>query len=297
MIKNRFKSTIRGTKKFLKRLNCSPLANKLRGTRRLKSLSCYTDEGLKKMVDHWNIKHPDDKLDTEDPHKIWNFFKERFSKVCKTERCWLRQKFIENNNRDLLKFFSPDAPKSWREKPYTWLNSRDIEEIMKQYEDAYSNYEFIGASPIDFDKKVDHGECVWDELCKFSLEKKIKKNINKIGIIFNTHPHTKSGEHWIALFVDIKNAFISYFDSNGRRPPKEVTILIDRIKEQGKSLGIKFKYYDNHNMVHQNNDGQCGMYTLYFIIELLQENKKPEYFKTARIPDETMRDYRFIYYN
>ena len=297
MLKNSFKSRIKNTKKFMKRLNCSPLVTKNNSTRKLKNISCFTDNGLKKMVDHWNIKHPDDKIKTKNSREIWKFFKEKFSNVCNTERCWLRQKFIENDNGDLIKFFSPNAPKIWRDKPYTWLNSKDIEEIMNQYEDAYNFFEFIGPTPIDFDKKIDDKECVWNELCNFSLKNKIKKNINKIGIIFNTDPHNKSGEHWIAIFVDIKNAFISYFDSNGNKPPKEVITLVDRIKDQGKELGINFKYLDNHKNIHQKNDGQCGMYTLYFIIELLLENKKPEYFKTTKISDETMRDYRFIYYN
>jgi hypothetical protein len=39
------------------------------------------------------------------------------------------------------------------------------------------------------------------------------------------------------------------------------------------------------------------MYALYFIIELLQENKTYNYFKTTRIKDETMREYRKKYYN
>ena len=44
-------------------------------------------------------------------------------------------------------------------------------------------------------------------------------------------------------------------------------------------------------------DGQCGMYSLYFIIELLQGTKTPDYFKNHRITDEIMRDYRVKYYN
>ena len=285
------------TRKFLKRLNCSPLVKRKSKKRTLKNLSCYTDDGLKKMSQYWNIRHPDDIIESKNSYDIWNFFKKKFSKVCNNEKCWLRQKFIENNNRDLVKFFSPKAPKSWKEKPYTWLNSTDIENIMQQYEDAYQNFEFIGPSPIDFDKVIMNNKCVWDELCKFNLESKIKKNINKIGIIFNTDPHNKSGTHWIALFIDIKNSYIAYFDSNGNKVPKEIIIFINKVKKQGRHLNIKFKYYDNHKFVHQNNDGQCGMYTLYFIIELLLENKKPQDFKINKISDETMRDYRLIYYN
>ena len=286
------------TNKFLKKLSCSPLSKKLRKTSKIKNLSCYSDKGLRKMVQYWNIRHPDNKIEaSEDPSKIWNFFKDTFSNVCNNEKCWLRQKFIENNNKGLLKYFSPSAPTSWKKKPYTWLNSNDIEKIMLQYEDTYPNFEFIGPSPIDFDKVIKRNECVWDDLCKFSLKDKIKKNINKIGIIFNTDPHNKSGKHWICLFIDLNKSFISFFDSNGSRIPKEIKTFVDRVICQGEDIDLDLKYYDNYNKVHQKNDGQCGMFTLYYIIELLLENKTPEYFKETRITDETMRDYRSIYFN
>lgn len=285
------------TRKFFKKLNCSPISKKLKKTKKLKNTSCFSDKGLQKISEHWNIRHPDDKIDSKNSREIWNILKNKFSKVCNNEKCWLRQKFIENNNKELLKYFSPKAPSSWKKKPYKWLNSRDIENVMTQYEEAYTNFEFIGPSPIDFDKILMNNKCVWNELCNFSLISKIKKNINKIGIIFNTDPHDKEGQHWIALFIDIKNNFIMYFDSNGKKPSPEIKIFIEKVKKQGNDINLDLKYYDNHNIIHQNKDGQCGMYTLYFIIELLLENKSPEYFKTTTIKDESMKDYRSIYYN
>ena len=285
------------TRKFIKKLNCAPISKNLKKTMKLKNKSCYQDKGLQKMSEFWNMRHPDDKINSKEPRIIWNFFKNKFSKVCNNEKCWLRQKFIENNNKELLKYFSPDAPSIWSDNPYTWLNSNDLKNIMVQYEEAYKNFEFIGPSPIDFDKIIMDNECVWDELCNFSLTSKIKKNINKIGIIFNTDPHDKKGQHWIAVFIDIKNSFIMYFDSNGYKIPNEINIFIERVIKQGKDIDINFKYYDNYKFQHQKNDGQCGIYTLYFIIELLLENKSPEYFKTTRITDETMKDHRLIYYN
>ena len=70
------------TRKFLKKLNCSPLSKKLRKTSKIKNLSCYSDKGLRKMVQYWNIRHPDNKIEaTQDPSKIWNFFKDTFSNV------------------------------------------------------------------------------------------------------------------------------------------------------------------------------------------------------------------------
>ena len=44
---------------------------------------------------------------------------------------------------------------------------------MKQYENTYKCFEFIGPSPIDYDQHLSYGECVWEELCKFSLKENI----------------------------------------------------------------------------------------------------------------------------
>ena len=110
-------------------------------------------------------------------------------------------------------------------------------------------------------------------------------------------PHYKDGSHWIGLFVDTEKKFIFYFDSNGDKIPKRIKVLADRIIEQGNRLKINFKFMTNEGKEHQLKDGQCGIYCLYFIIELLKGTKKPEYFKKYRISDEVMRDYRIKYYN
>ena len=75
---------------------------------------------------------------------------------------------------------------------------------MKQYEDAYDCFEFIGPTPIDFDDHMHDGRCVWEELCEFELEKEIREKKKKIGIIFNLDPHYKGGSHWVAMFINIK---------------------------------------------------------------------------------------------
>jgi hypothetical protein len=168
---------------------------------------------------------------------------------------------------------------------------------MKQYEKSNKNFKFIGPSPIDFDSKELFSTCVWEQLCNFNLEEHIKNKISKIGVIFNTDPHNKPGQHWIALFLDLDKKFIFYFDSNGTKTPKQIKVLIERIVNQAHNLNIKLVADNNEGFTHQFGDGQCGMYALYFIIELLQENKTYKYFKTTRIKDETMREYRKKYYN
>lgn len=100
--------------------------------------------------------------------------------------------------------FAPVSPPEWKKNPHEWLSSIDINDVMKQYEKAYNSFDFIGPSPIDFDTRKMYGECVWDELCNFNLKEQIKNGKTKIGIIFNTDPHNKSGQHWISMFINIK---------------------------------------------------------------------------------------------
>ena len=252
----------------LKKINCSPNPDS-------NGFSCYSNESLFKIKKLWNARHPRNKINSNEPKEIWDSIRTNLSNVCDRESCWIRSKFMEGNlDRDLLNYtFAPEAPYEWKRTPNEWLSSLDIESVMKQYERYYKCFEFIGPSPIDFNHHKLYGECVWEELCKFNLSEYIKRNKNKLGIILNTDPHYKDGEHWISLFINIKNKEIIYFDSNGNPPPKEVKELINNIEKQGKQLGINFVVYEN-NISHQKSDSECGMYCLYFIIEMLKDTNK-----------------------
>jgi len=270
--------------------NCSPNPN-------TNSYTCYSDESLHKLKKYWNLRHPRNKIKSNDPKIIWNTLKSNMSNSCNKESCWLRSKFMEGNlDSQLLNYtFAPKAPSEWKTKPDEWLSSLDIESVMKQYENFYKCFVFLGPSPIDYDKHKLYGECVWEELCKFNLSEEIKNNKNKIGVIFNTDPHYEKGEHWISLFINIKKKFIIYFDSNGNKPPTEVTRFVNTVINQGKQLGIDLKYIEN-KIEHQETDSECGMYCLYFIIEMLKD-KNPEYFLNNKINDNEVFNLRRKYFN
>lgn len=274
----------------LKKINCSPNPNS-------NGFSCYSNESLFKIKKLWNARHPRNKINSNEPKEIWDSIRTNLSNVCDRESCWIRSKFMEGNlDRDLLNYtFAPEAPDEWKRTPNEWLSSLDIESVMKQYERYYKCFEFIGPSPIDFNHHKLYGECVWEELCKFNLSEYIKRNKNKLGIILNTDPHYKDGEHWISLFINIKNKEIIYFDSNGNPPPKEVKELINNIEKQGKHLGINFVVYEN-NISHQKSDSECGMYCLYFIIEMLKDTNK-DFFLKNRIDDNKVFLLRKKYFN
>ena len=284
-----------GEKVSLKKLRCSPKDKK-----EINEFSCYTDESLYKLRDLWNARHPDAKIETNDTKEIHSKLAHYLSDVCNKESCWLKQSSQFGKSlmsSDIADSFAPESPKEWKKNPNEWLTSLDIINVMKQYEKAYKCFDFIGPSPIDFDAHMLYNECVWEELCHFDLKTLLSKGKNKIGIIFNTDPHYKNGSHWISLFIHVKKGYIFYFDSNGNEVPKEIKVLVDRVLTQAKALNIPLAFDQNYPMEHQYSNTECGMYSLYFIIQLLRETHNIDFFKNHRIKDKDMETLRGEYFN
>ena len=71
--------------------------------------------------------------------------------------------------------------------------------------------------------------------------------------------------------------------------------LIKTIVDQGKQIGIDFKVMEN-TIEHQRTDSECGMYSLYFIIQMLKD-KDVDYFLNNRIYDNEVFKMRNEYFN
>ena len=281
--------------KNLKKINCSPKPKD-----ELNKFSCYTDENLFELKDHWNARHLDVKIKSTNPKEIHKQLSHNLKNICNNEACWLKQKtafgIMKSNLADS---FAPESPAEWKSNPNEWLSSTDIIKVMKQYEKAYKCFDFIGPTPIDFEKIQLNGECVWEELCNISISKLMKRGKNKVGIIFNTDPHDKPGQHWISMFVNIKKNTIFFFDSTGDKAPKEVDALINKIKKQGENMNppINFKVDSNENVEHQYGNTECGVYSLFFIVHMLEDTMTNHYLKTHILKDEYMQKFRKVYFN
>jgi hypothetical protein len=284
-----------------KELKCSPHSDDEKHSVD-ESKTCYSNNSLEKLKAAWNARHSDEPITTNDPNEVWAFLRQQMSRVCKNEACWLRKLLISEDKgryRDLLNYtFAPRAPKTWIKKPTTWLTSVDIENVMKQYEHAYPSFMFLGPAPIDFDAKMETGEYVWKDIHDFNIENMIKRGKRQFGFIFNTDPHTKSGAHWISMFVDVRNAFIFFFDSTSDDIPSEIKALADRIIEAGHKLSPKLNLKLIVNKKdHQYKDTECGMYSIFMISNVLTGKMKPSDFAVKRISDEFMMKFRKTYFN
>jgi hypothetical protein len=281
-------------KKKLSKLNCSPKIQN-----EINNYTCYTDKSLYKLRDKWNERHPDNKINSNNAREIHTKLAGFLSSACDKESCWLKQSNHFGDVKDEINSFAPKSPDEWKKNPHEWLSSVEITKVMKQYEKTYKCFNFIGPTPIDFDKRKLYGECVWDELCNFSLAEQIKSGKTKIGIIFNTDPHDRPGQHWISMFINIKKKIIFFFDSTGDKPPREIMKLVNKIKNQGLALKpkIKFKYDSSEGIEHQNGNTECGIYSLYFIVHMLEDKLSGHYLKTHLLRDDYMNKFRKIYFN
>jgi hypothetical protein len=224
---------------------------------------------------------------------------------CANDECILSKIKDDDKRKEIEETaFAPKQPSEWKLNINEWLSDNDILEVISQYVDAYKDFVFLGPSFIDFDYRLNINECVENSLCKFSLPEYIKQGKTKIGIIFNLDDHTKSGSHWVSLYIDVKCNCIFYFDSAANPMPNEVDTLIKRIKKQS---DIPFKVHTNGTFEHQYENTECGMYSLFFIITMLTnkyEDKefkdiehKVSFFKKHRIPDKYVESLRNEYFS
>ena len=300
------------------KLQCNTISRK----NKISKNSCFTNEALLLLKDSYNAKNPSMKINSTDGKNILREIQTKSDQVCREDLC-LIEKFAHNKrDTDMLKtlLFPPPKPSEWYSDPDAWLSNFDIMKVLNQYQVSYPHFAFIGPSPIDYDTKLNKHSCVCKNLCKFQVKNYLKKNITKIGIVFNLDPHTKGGSHWVAMFVDLKDDFVFFFNSTGEKIPKRIRQFATTVIQQGKELipPKNITFHENTKMEHQKSDTECGMYCLYFIITMLirkteigddEEEDQPEMnkqqlfdlfqgtSKSGRLPDKKMFEKRDEYFS
>tara|TARA_B110000495_G_C22997084_1_gene587942 strand:+ start:9 stop:872 length:864 start_codon:yes stop_codon:yes gene_type:complete len=253
--------------------HCSP-KNKNNG-------SCISKELLKKIAKILN-RHLKSNIKIKDStyrlqKNIHRIIKKE--KKCTVEACWLtydllKDKLSNEEYRTFINSFRPLIPDKWYKEPNKWLNTDDINKVLKQYENNYKHFKYTGASPIDFELKNNNGTCLVNELCNIDLKSILNKKKTCIGMVFNTDPHNKPGQHWFSMYVDLigKNRgtpTIYHYDSIADKPSKNIIDLVTNLKNQGKELDISFDFIFN-DIRHQFKNTECGVYSIHFIISMLK---------------------------
>lgn len=164
------------------------------------------------------------------------------------------------------------------------ISNHDINKIMIQLESKYNDFKYLGTVPLNFTSlfRDEYMNIDWD---KYKRQKKC------VGMVINTDPLPKPGQHWISLFIDCRESVckIYFFDSLGKLPPKEIVKYIQYIK---KNINGKIEYKVNKKK-HQRKGNDCGIYSIYFIQKMIEKDDK--LFKTY-IYEDKMNKERLNYY-
>lgn len=244
-------------------------------------------ENLRKVYNREHSGEPE--IPSGSINTVWGEIRKRLHAKCKagTTECIIKS---------MMK--KPKAPDSWESNPDEWLSSLDIDAVEREFSRLFKKYHYVGAIPIDFDKKNKTGSCIVSSLCSLNIKELYDKGKRQIGIVFNTDVSTGPGEHWIALFADIdpeyEHARITYFDSYSKEPEAEIQRLMKRWAEQWDATGIHSKptQLTYNKTRHQYQDSECGMYCLYFhyccLVGIPMEK---------RVPDEVVSAFRAMLFS
>jgi hypothetical protein len=224
-----------------------------------------------------------------------------FQKIgCKKgeEHCLLDRVPLDDDLKKSLRslYLRPRYPHNWVSDPDMWLDNVNIGQVMKQYQNAFSWFKFLGVFPIDFSApnpyvKNDKLQCLYKDMCNINLKREFDNGTRGIGIVFNTDPHFKGGSHWVALYINlnnIKSPVCCYFDSYGYDVPPLIARLMRSFTLQ--IPGCKLEYNARR---FQYGGSECGMFSMYFLICMIHGISFKEFCRDS-VNDDFMLKLRHI---
>jgi hypothetical protein len=228
----------------------------------------------------------------EDETEVLDELKKKYN--CKTEVCVLthptvKQQIGDSKIYDIIsEYFKPSGPRDTN----NWLSNTDIDDVLYQIQKKYADtksFLHIPFQMIDFEKTR-------SDLAMLDWPKKYEEGFRSFGTVLNTDYSTGRGKHWFAIygsFEDTNNEFtIEYFNSSGELPMNQVSTWMKRVKNEWQSHFNKpIKDIVVTRIVNQQDDWNCGPYSLYYIISRLSGTDY-KYFKDNAIGDENMQEFR-----
>jgi hypothetical protein len=277
--------------------HCSPASQKFA---QKENFTCFSKNSLIQIAKTYNNTNlnTNSKINlSSNKLTLHKNIKEKMNNICNdNEACWISQ----NNKHLEKKTFRPNKPCAWYDNQLTWLNTTNIEDVVKQYEDVYPDFNFVGVFPIDFNEKTSMGQCISQEICNLNIERIYKSNIKKLGFIFNLDRHDEDGSHWVALYICLDPNNINYgaffYDSATSGFPPEIHKFMTYISGVVNKINTSKKFAIHKNTKkHQFKNTECGMFSMFFIIQCLKDIKASDV-ANANIKDESVMLFRDIYY-
>lgn len=252
--------------------------------------SCFNIKSLQKIATEYNKhigkKNNDEIKISNSKRNLVSDLTNKITECGEDQLCWLEVDWIKKiKDYDIHhNTFRPKGPQG----RFQWLSTTNINEIAAQYEHKYSDFKFLGAVPLDFE------DLSYLKIGNLNFDEFIKSGKNKFGLVINLDYHWEDGSHWVALYCDLPNNKIYYFDSYGSKPKQKIADFVKRValwcnkrnilktnSEDIDDTESKFmtkrknKYEEildiKYNKVrHQFKNSECGVYSVNFILRLLK---------------------------
>lgn len=251
---------------------CSPAREKIDSS----SLSCYTDLELCKILNSVGLQA------TKSRQKNIEILRKYFDH-CLDEICWLDKSKVKDINKS--KIFRPF--REWKNDG--WLSNDEIDRVLRQYEDVYDDFAYLGYKSLDFIKVGDFSGPNFNSL--------LKRGKKRFALIIYLYGKTnKFRRHWTSIFIDASQGRIDYFDSSLFKIQEEIWKILMRISiVLKKTLNFKKILIVYNSVQVQTVDGSCGIFAIDFIIARLSGMKYTDYLNN--INESAIEKKRDIYFN
>lgn len=221
---------------------------------------------------------------------IWGELRDRFASVCgANESCWLENVELKQHLKaslspklyDILYRFTmkPKSPKGAKE----WLSTVDIDGVMNQYQRSFAGFAYLGCVPSDhFDLYPSNFHEVMAKLHTHPTA----------ALIFNLDQSHQSGSHWVAVFFEhrLDVFLIEYFDPTGDPPKGHIKNFLQEVAAQIPAARTVQRV---SSAQHQKGENECGMYSIYYILQRLKGASMDD-INNTRISDSEMNRYRKV---
>lgn len=254
--------------------HCSPQRN----MNRTDNL-CLSHAELRSIAAQYNHENPSpNPIPTsafKDKGELIKQLNSRFAGKCPKngDHCWIEQTTNAELYNKLSRNFRPKKPKSWEKNEREWLSNYDILHVMKQYEEAFPDFKFLGVFPIDFAEK---DVCSLNNICGFNIKQLKEKKQTRFGVVLNLDKHNEPGSHWVSIFCNLDPASpqygICYFDSGGTQPHPMIKNFIKTVCDEVNDPTRFVAKYNNTRKQFQNTE--CGVFSSIFIAACLKHAKK-----------------------
>ena len=252
---------------------CSP--------RKHTSKTCLSLSELQSVAAQYNHENPNSPIPTalfKRPSLLTKALSDKFKNCPKNaDYCWLQNLESQTLYNKLKSNYRPLEPSSWEQNKREWLTNYDILYVMKQYEQLYSSFMFLGVFPIDF---AENDVCHLNNICNFSAKQIIEGKKKYFGMVLNLDKHNEPGSHWVSLFCCLDPSSVQYgvcyFDSGASKPPALVRKFLKTIYDE---LGSPKEFVKKYNTKRKQFQGtECGVFSILFLEKCL-ENPRIKYRK------------------